>query len=117
MKTRITHEPAKLYRKVGTKIAQLFCDAEYEKDLKTLNVVFQWLLNGKPFVSNERVFLEKRVVPGPQRILFLEDLKLEDAGEYGCRVYVEEKESGTVISEDQKTGAVYVIGLCLKILF
>lgn len=113
MKTIITHEPAKLYRKVGTKITQLFCDAEYEKDLKKLNVIFQWLLNGKPFVSNERVFLEKRL-SGPQRLLFLNNLQLTDAGEYGCRVYVEEKETGTVISEDQKTGAVYVIGLYLR---
>ena len=113
VKTRITREPNRISRKVGTKIAMLYCDAEYEKELKSLDVTFQWLLNGKPFVSNERVYLERRL-EGPQRLLFLKDLQLSDAGEYGCRVFTKEKDTRIIISEDRKIGAVYVIGL-LKI--
>ena len=88
----------------------MFCDAEYEQELKSLEFQFQWFFNDKLFVSNDRVYLERRL-KGPQRLLFFTDLQLSDAGKYACRVFTKEIESGNIVSEDRKVGAVYVIGI------
>ncbi|XP_066919336.1 fibronectin type III domain-containing protein-like [Clytia hemisphaerica] len=108
VKTKITNAPATLKTKVGTKMLELYCNAVYETQL--LDVKFQWLRKGKPFESNDRVYLERRL-EGPKRVLFLTDIEMSDAGEYKCRVFTHVKgDEGNIISEDVKTGSVAVIG-------
>lgn len=106
VETVITKKPASLTKKVGTKMAQLYCDAVYEK--KYLKGTFQWLRNGQPFTSSKNVYLENRLT-GPKRIMFFKDIPMSAAGGYTCRVYAEDS-SRRIISEDTAVGSITVIG-------
>lgn len=108
MKTVITKAPVEVLKlKVGNS-AVLFCDATYEKE--KLEPSFTWLKNDAAFVASGTVALEKRLTP-PSRVMFFNNVKLLDGGEYGCWVYTKDKSSGVIVSEDRKNSKVIVIGM------
>lgn len=103
-KTVITHPPANISYLDGHVMAQLFCDATYDSNLK---VSFEWLKDGEMLKNTDRVYKEKKL-SGPSRILFFKPLLKKDAGSYTCRVYTMD---GTFnVSEDKKVGTVTVEG-------
>lgn len=103
MRTKITQPPANLIRKEGDKFVQLYCNAEYEKEL--LQVTFQWLRNGEEFQAK----VMERLV-GQSRMLVFDELSMSDGAQYRCRVYTKDENTNLIVSEDSADGSLTVLG-------
>ncbi|XP_047146188.2 fibronectin type III domain-containing protein isoform X1 [Hydra vulgaris] len=91
--TVITHPPISQGHQIGFYGIQLFCGASWDTRLE---LRIEWYKGGVRMAKfDDRIYIEKRSA-GPPRILYINNLTIDDAGNYSCHAFTK---VGNVVSE------------------